>query len=182
VRGSNLYWESRRIVLRGASLQALAAEVIPEVRSAEASVIIPAPALEQLAISDRYGVAMVADLRRSPSLVDEITQLAGHPSAAIVLLSLEQIAAEDVPPLAAGVLLAAYVRAGDRAPAWANVVAFELWPGERPSQTLADSGKPIIVIRRGEVYADISAARAACDRLQAELAPEFDLAGYFVAP
>jgi hypothetical protein len=31
-------------------------------------------------------------------------------------------------------------------------------------------------------YADFDEARAACDRLQAELAPEFDLAGYFVAP
>jgi hypothetical protein len=38
----------------------------------------------------------------------------------------------------------------------------------------------VIAIREGGTYADLQTARLACDHLQAALAPEFDLAGYFV--
>jgi hypothetical protein len=61
----------------------------------------------------------------------------------------------------------------------ADVVAVELAAEERPPSWMASLGKPVIAIRRGGAYANLHEARAACDRLQAELAPEFDLAGYF---
>ena len=60
-------------------------------------------------------------------------------------------------------------------------MVLELQPGERPHAALAHCTLPVIAIRRGESYADFTTARAACDRLQAQLSPEFNLAGYFIA-
>ena len=82
-------------------------------------------------------------------------------------------------------LLAQQVKADDRiveadVAAAADVIAVELAEGDRPPAWIAKVSKPVIAIRRGRVYADFFEARAACDRLQAELAPDFNLAGYFV--
>jgi hypothetical protein len=60
-----------------------------------------------------------------------------------------------------------------------DAYAIELQSGERPPTWAATCDKPVIVIRN-DLEAEIRTARMSCDKLQAELAPEFDLAGYFV--
>ena len=94
--------------------------------------------------------------------------------------------AGELPGRAAGVLLAQqfdsldWGDANSLASGVAVIVAM-LADGERPPAWMAACGRPIVAIRRGAAYADFEKARADCDRLQAALAPEFDLAGYFVA-
>ena len=61
-----------------------------------------------------------------------------------------------------------------------GAIVAKLDDGERPPRWMATCGRPVVAIRRGAAYAGFEEARIACDRLQAELAPEFDLAGYFV--
>jgi hypothetical protein len=179
-RGPSLYWESRRMVLRGARLPALAADRVAAVRSAEAAVLLQRPSREQCAIGDRYGVALVADERSSPSANEVMERLAGSPSVALVLFRADQLPPDAEKGLGGGCLLTACLRGDEAPPAWADALAVEVGPAERPPAALADAGKPVIVIRRGAPYPDVQAARSACDRLQAELAPQFDLAGYFV--
>ena len=64
----------------------------------------------------------------------------------------------------------------------AGLLAVECPVGVRPRAWVQKTTRPVIAIRTGENYAEISLARAACDRLQAEFAPDLDLAGYLVAP
>ena len=66
--------------------------------------------------------------------------------------------------------------AAERAP----LLAIELGPAERPPVWLAHCGRPVLAIRRGADSAQAGDVRRRCDLLQAELAPEFDFAGYFV--
>ena len=63
-----------------------------------------------------------------------------------------------------------------------QAIIVELQSDQRPPTSLATLNKPMIAIRRGVAFNNLHEARAACDRLQAELAPEFDLAGYVVGP
>ena len=71
---------------------------------------------------------------------------------------------------------------GERGEAYEGRDAFavELQSGELPSAAFAACARPVLVVRRGADGADVAAARVAADALQAELAPGFDFAGYFV--
>jgi hypothetical protein len=60
-----------------------------------------------------------------------------------------------------------------------DAFAVELNPGDRPPAWLATCDKPVMAIRKN-IASEIPTGRTGCDRLQAELAPKFDLAGYFV--
>ena len=129
-------------------------------------------------------MALIADLRGiRQSLGVRLRQLAWHPSVLAVLADDAAELADAPPSLVLGCAVTATLpAAGDVIPKWAHVIAVELSAGERPPARLAHCGKPVIAVRRGASYADVHEARAACDRLQADLAPQFDLAGYFVAP
>ena len=45
---------------------------------------------------------------------------------------------------------------------------------------LAGCPRPVVVIRSHESFTSLAAARAACEQLQRDLAPELNLAGYIV--
>lgn len=134
----------------------------------------------------RIGGALVVDLRGQISnWTTALRRFAWFPAVMLVLVD------DDAPSPLDGVgssLVAANVIDAESGPdrlarqPWVSVLAVELEPDQRPPAWVAVCGKPVIAIRRGVSYADFHEARAACDRLQADLAPEFNLAGYFVAP
>jgi hypothetical protein len=185
-RKASLYWEGQRIVLRGARLKALKSEILPEARAAEVALIVPNPSDEHCNRADLHGIPLVADLRESDEEFENLLRLANHPSVALLLIDGGQIYPCDLPRLPPGTLLAAAIYPDDdpaftaqTPPDWCNVIGVELQPGTRPPSWIADCGKPAIAMAAAGTYADFHAARVACDHLQAALAPEFDLAGYF---
>lgn len=181
---ASLRLEGERVVFRGAAEVSFGADGLDEARAARTMLITGACDEELCAASDRAGVGLIGDLRNEASALDaKLRRLAWRPSVMAVILDAEATAAGRE----AGLLVANAVRAATEpiftdsqvAP---NLFVVELSPGERPRAWAGSSHRPVIAVRRGAAYADLHMARAACDQLQADLAPEFNLAGYFVSP
>ena len=184
-QGPALFLERRRTVMRGCRSRHPNAELLEEARSAEVALLVDTPSDDLCAAASRWGVSLWADLRsRTDSLDDVLSQLSCHPAVMMTLVTAEQLAllSESRRPL----LIAVAVEADATEPgprlAKSDLFAFELAPGAKPPAWLADSDQPSIAIRCEAKYADLQAGRSACDRLQASLAPDFNLAGYFVSP
>jgi len=185
VDNANWKLEGKRVVLRGAKPASDADNFLAFARKAEVSLLVSPPEELVLVSANRIGVPLVVDLRSdSPEWDNELDRLSWSPSVMAVLLSADQLGNAQPAPrgLPIGLVLDDRSHAADVTQVDCHFYAIELRPGERPPAWLASDDKPVIAIRREVEFADLAAAREACDRLQAELAPEFDLAGYFVAP
>ncbi len=187
VEGRNLRLERRRIVLRGAVAAPESEVDLSDAHDAEVALIVKEPSDSFLQQASECGVIVIADLRNvDTDLTPHLIRLAWQSSVALVLVSSTHNRYGFYVPHA--ITLGHTVHANAQfvptsiAHDWASVVLVEFNAGEQPPHWLANADKPVIAIRRGEDYADFTAARQACDRLQAELAPDFDLAGYFVSP
>jgi hypothetical protein len=185
--GRDLRLSGERIVLRGVSDNDFAAERLPQARSAETALIAPFCDAALFNSAAKTGVFTVAAIARNTGdLTNVLNDLSWRPAAALVLLDGVAVSADASQAARRMNLILAQRMQAAEAPgpndvqAAADLVAVELAAGERPPSWMASLGKPVIAIRPGGAYADLHGARAACDRLQAELAPEFDLAGYFV--
>ncbi len=180
--GANLRLERKRIVLRGAAVSATGETTLDEARLREAALVVRNPKENFCKEASRQGVALVADFRgRDRDVAATLRRCAWEPAVMLALVDDAAATFDAVPSQ----LLGRVVRAGEDAVSgdrpWASVLAVELDADERPLAWLAACGKPVIAIRRSAGPSQIGTARDACDRLQAELAPEFNLAGYFVA-
>ena len=184
--GANFRLNGRRTVLRGASVDTIAPEQLADVHLAEATLIVLNPNAALCAAASRLGVSLIADLRAVPhNLAQSLAQLSWSPAVLLVLLDACQLASPPLRNHAPSQLplaqcLTAMAANTDLAQRQPDVLAVELEANQRPPAWLSDSGKPIIVMRRGQTYTSFTDARRDCDRLQAELVPQFDLAGYFV--
>ena len=176
-RDTDLFRERRRVVLRGKCTDGLSSSVLQQSVEAELTLLVPPPTEEQIQAADELGVSLIVDLRKK--MVNSMPgRYSWHPSVAGLLLS-GNPGQQFITPN--GAMLCGYAAAGISEPPgeWAQVVVAELSKDEMPDG-LANLGKPVIAIRRADRELDFATARAACDQLQADLAPEFDLAGYFV--
>lgn len=183
--GANLRLERRRIVLRGAAADVDQLAPWEFARSCDVALLVKPPDDAVCEQASRLGVPLVVDLRGAgDQAASIIRRLAWHPS--VFLAMLDAAALRHPPEAGRALLVAATIGVNDEASVLAgnqaSAAAVEIGPEERPPAWLAWCDRPLIAIRRGVRYANFHEARAACDRLQAELAPEFDLAGYFVAP
>jgi hypothetical protein len=187
----SLLWNSRRVVLRGATADDLTRSTITQIRGAEVTVILSNPSREQCDVADREGIALIADLRQVDSELDasDLQRLSACAAVVAILVDGNQIMPCDLHRIAPQGLLAVAVYP-DYAqtftdlsvPEWCDVVFVELEDKPFPADGPLKWQRPIIAIRRGAAYSDFGEARLACDRLQADLAPQFNLAGYFVSP
>ncbi len=184
--GANLRREGQRVVLRAAAATGSHAE-LEAARDAEMALVVTAPSDEFCAEASELGVAIVADLRgRSfADYVQPLRAVAWRPAVVAVLA--DHRAPPRLPHALPPRVAARVLRTADWPfihlwSPWLNVIAVELDAGEPLTWNPFLKGRPVIAIRRGVSYADLHEARAACDQLQAGLAPEFNLAGYFVAP
>ena len=186
--GRNLRLSGERIVLRGAACQGLDADTASRGHDAECSVASSATDEFEFSAASRLGAFVLLDATRfDGDLATLLERISWQPGVAVVTLSRERLeSARELPVKAAGVLLAQqfdsldWGDANSLASGVAVVVAM-LNESERPPAWMATCGRPVVAVRRGAAYADFEEARAACNRLQAALAPEFDLAGYFVS-
>jgi len=185
VEGRNLRLERRRIVLRGAEVADESAVDLHAAHDAEVTLLVKEPSDSFLQQASEIGVMVIADLRRVETpLTPRLLSLAWQPSVAFVLVSPQKKFGFYEPPaitLGHTVDAKAPLEPESIAHEWASVLLVELNADERPPDWLANTEKPVMVIRRGEACSDFQQARSACDRLQADLAPQFDLAGYFVS-
>ncbi|HMO83962.1 MAG TPA: hypothetical protein PKC18_03480 [Lacipirellulaceae bacterium] len=180
-RGQSFYWDRKRVVLRGALLPNGALSALDEADRCGATLIVPNPSFEFCEHATRRGVSVIADLREAGrKLLHEMRQLAwqGAVLAAIVDANqLESAADIDGPMLIEWVHLdSGPVRMADdgRRP---MIVSLE--PGRTPPAELAVVHRPMIAVSHRARSRTVAEARDSCDNLQAELAPAFDLAGYF---
>jgi hypothetical protein len=177
--------ERKRVVLRGGLTTNADNGVLLSARAGEAALIVPDPSGTLCREASHHGVAIIADLRGLKTAAPARLQaLAWHPSVLLALIDdVDWSNADLLPIVPVGCVVD---RLSDAATwterSWVRVIGVELDGSHRPPIWLASCGRPVIAIRRGVTYADFHDARAACDRLQADLAPQFDLAGYFVAP
>lgn len=193
-RGQSFYTNGQRTVLRGAIAQALDIEMLEAGRAVDAALLVSPPDVEAWRFADEHGVPLVTDLRgESGGIRSVLAGLSWRPAAVLAIVDEHQLTPKSIQNLPTHLALTLGLEHGGHSypnvdlwrkkaalPDWASAVAVDLDSNERPAPWLAHCGKPVIAIRRGGAYADLHQARAACDRLQAELAPEFDLAGYFV--
>jgi len=184
--GQSFRLESRRKVLRGMRVKSMAPAELPAARAAETALVVDCPTQELCNEASRLGVILIADLRTTDkSLQEKIARLEWSPAVFLALVSQEQLKDPSLEVRKGHqsmltLCLSASDTEADRALLGAEAVAVELGPSEGPLSWLAEYQRPVIAIRHGESYSELNTTRAACDRLQAELAPEFDLAGYFV--
>ncbi len=184
VEGNHVSWERRRYVLRGVGADAPTADVIAAARVAELALLVAQPEAALCQEASRWGVPLVVDLR---GLTCSNSGGWGYDWAAAVLVVLAepaQVALWQRQPH--NFLLATCLTPQTPAAAVAGVDgdlwAVEIGPGETPPTWLASATKPVLVMRGQADRAPGEFSRRACDRLQQELAPAFDLAGYFVIP
>jgi len=184
VEGRSLRLERRRIVLRGVEAATEGAVDLRDAHDTEVALIVKEPSDSFLQQASECGVMVIADLCEvDAELTPRLLSLAWQPSVALVLLSPTMaFYAPDALTIGQRVHVKDQVAPENMAQEWASVLLVELNAGESLPHWLANTDQPVIVIRRGEACCDFQQARSACDRLQAELAPQFDLAGYFVSP
>lgn len=176
IDGRNLLQERKRIVLRGAVTTDFCAEDLPAAVEAEVSLVVCDPSETFLQRASELGVPLVVDLRGHESdLSSKLVSYAWQPAVALVLLD-----TDPDKPHAIKTACVTHAACGFAKASWADVIAIELNKTDQFPDWAATCEKPVIAIRRQEAYAELSQTRHGCDRLQAELAPQFDLAGYFV--
>ena len=185
--GQNLRLETRRVVLRGAGATSPNSETIRAAREAQTALLISEIDPTVCETADELGVALCLDLRgTSDADLSVLANIQGSPSLLLAIVSPQQVVEQKVlAQLPSHCLIAQHLSTSAPIEEFLDskpFLAFDLKPGERPSAWVPKATRPVIAIRRGEDYTDLAEARAACDRLQAELAPEFDFAGYFVTP
>ena len=164
----------------------LSATAVTRAREVEAALIVQDPDDEMLIATSRQGVPLLVDASDANKSVAQLCQrYSWCPAGVAVIARAAQLSTTEAPPPAGvpmGLAVDSHSDEVEEDDFPFSFYAVDLQPGERPPPWVITACKPAIAIRRGAEYADLATARAACDRLQAELAPEFSLAGYFVAP
>jgi hypothetical protein len=178
VQGTSLFLGARRFVLRGVRSDAPHLEDLPLAREAGSALFVADPSDQFLQEASEEGVWLAVELRSSQRSA-ELAHLGRWPGVAIVVLDGDVPAGKELRQGARNTLLAQRIAAGTsfaRA-SWAHLLWWQIDATTIPAAATAHN-LPIIAYRRTANNATINEARRACDRLQADLAPLGDFAGY----
>ncbi|NOY41914.1 MAG: hypothetical protein GXP26_08770 [Planctomycetes bacterium] len=183
----SFYLGFRRTVLRGYRCHDLCDETIQRAHQQESALLVDPAGQTAYEAADRLGVGLVVDLRKAgESLHDQIHGLNWHPSAMVAMVNAEQLSQIGSSAWPRQCLLAQCLTAESQhseiSEPQPEVLAIELNAGERPPAWLAGVEQPTIALRRNVSEDQLQEPRRCCEMLQAELAPDFSLAGYFVSP
>jgi hypothetical protein len=179
-RGRDLRWEGKRWVLRGICV---AEEAIGELdlwREHNAAPIVSRPSEQLLEEAGNAGVLVAVELGIDATDRD-VRRLASFPAVGIVLLPASCKDVASLKSVAPNLLFAQAVQ-NDMAAAEEGP-HFLLYDASRPDllpSQLAASPRPIVAVRRVAERGSFIDNRAACDRLQSDLATLGDFAGYVV--
>ncbi|WP_428304930.1 hypothetical protein [Lacipirellula sp.] len=179
--GVNLRLGGERVVLRGAVATSLNEAAAREAHETESAIIaVAAKEIPDLSAASRWGATVLVDASTFAGDVRQLRQRLSWEPAVAALLHLAGVhdrTNENV--FLTGVVLSSQQWHDAANSAGAQLIVADLAAGERPPASLVALGKPVLALRRSPEFASFAESRAACDRLQAELAPEFNLAGYF---
>ncbi|MDX1946552.1 MAG: hypothetical protein SFU86_14215 [Pirellulaceae bacterium] len=181
-RGRDLLYAGKRVVLRGVSTTSTSAKLPRDWHETSAVYVAGDPSDEALAEASQWGALAVVHLPASgDEAVARLRKLAEFPAAAIAIPLGDMPADFQKSAVCPNLLLGQFL-GPDQAfhvEPWADLLVIS---ADSPDhlQTAAALDKPVIVARYLEQPLDISAARAACDELQRDLAPISQFAGYIV--
>ncbi len=168
--GARLRLDGKNWVLRGVGIDEENVGELATWRESSTAIVVKRPSDLLCEAASRLGVLVVAELDE-PDLV-EIRRLGRWPAVGMVILP----AGCDFDTRAAAHNMLLVERLGGAQPSpWADALICELAAGH--AWSLPESSLPIIAERRQGATA-VREGRAACDRLQAELATVGLLAGY----
>jgi hypothetical protein len=192
IRDRKLYFEGKRFVLRGIGshfdLEALSDTEMAYLRQTWTATIVKWPSTALCKLASRYGMLIIADLRingnhASFSAVAQTARLVAQ-WPAVVMAIVDAGALPGLEPRGAirNLLIAQYISAADPLPLdlQAQIIFAEVGELGRFANRFENSNRPIIAVRPLPHTTKIESARAACDVLQADLAPYGDFAGYIV--
>lgn len=179
----------RRTVLRGMDVGStgLSQEQFMQAHKTQLTLIVHQPDEACCEATSRIGTGLIADLRgisEWPVMSSHLARIHRWPSILMAIVDTTQVATEN--QFATGVPILQPLNSTNREIAnWASGGLIELNesnPLPAPSLLAHDttSEKPILAIRHNRQTLELTTVRQACDRLQSDLAPQFDLAGYFV--
>ncbi|HUE69455.1 MAG TPA: hypothetical protein VMP01_01090 [Pirellulaceae bacterium] len=181
VAGRNLVHGGKTWVLRAIRSEAPAEAILEQCREHAAALLAPAESLDEklLTLSSQEGVLIIAEIA-SGSAAADLSRLNRYAAVAIGVLpsgngEIRTAASENI-------LLAHRLMQGqtELPPDDARLVLGEV----TDSATFADWAntltRPVIAFRPLPLPTDIAVARAECDRLQRDLAPYGQFAGYIV--
>lgn len=191
-RGRSLQFEGARFVLRGGWAQMGSGEWKvgndEETRFARESwtaTVIHRPSDEWCEMASSRGVLTIADFTgiAEPSALEaELHRVAKWPAVVIALLD------QDASPPAQSIGAVRNLTLAQYAPSntplaladWAKIAFVEVSDPPQFAEKIAHCEVPIVAVRQVKPYQTLTVARSACDRLQADLAPHGDFAGYIV--
>ncbi len=180
VLGSSFFQERRRVVLRGACIDQPTSEQLTSAAQAEIAIISHNLSDVMLASASEVGANLFIDLRQEDEQIDtELRRFSWYPAVAGVLLTPKSVGYTRLPN---GTKLGSVVGPNDVAEnhSSGDLMVVDLQHEETPPVWASQKTKPAIAIRKRQEQVEIAEVRAHCDQLQADLAPDFDLAGYFV--
>jgi hypothetical protein len=185
VRGTSIYLDARRCVVRGVRLEAAGIEDIKAAREAASALYVDEPGEAVLEEASREGVLLVVrlhELLADERLVTEVARIGRWPAVVAVVLDESVLAGEELRRAAPNALFAQRFVPGTRSVVerrpWADLLWWEIGHGEL-FQMPAVEDEPTIVFRAMSEAEPIPIRRKNCDRLQADLAGIGDFAGYF---
>jgi hypothetical protein len=183
VRGRSFYLEGKRWVLRAVDRRCdpdATPSRLDIWHKAWASMLTVSPTNELCREASRQGVlicAWVEGTRRD--VENELRRLSRWAAVSMAVIDCCEPLNETISTVAPNLFLGHYVQAEHPlALPWAKFVAAEVDDPKQFAQRFAAAAHPVVALHRPEGVAGLKTARAACDRLQANLAPFGDYAGY----
>ena len=124
---------------------------------------------------------LLADLRQVPDeqLAEQLRRLSAYSGVAMSVLGETNLTQQDLKQAAANMLLSQW-QESDTSPtaAWADAIVADASAPADFVATYSGSGRPVFAFRQQR--GSVAERRAGCDRLQADLAPPGNFAGYIV--
>jgi hypothetical protein len=185
VRGTSIFLDAKRCVVRGVRLEAAGIEDIKAAREVASALYVDEPGEAVLEEASREGVLLVVRLHKlvaDDRLVTEVARIGRWPAVVAVVLDESVLAGEALRRAAPNTLFAQRFVPGTRSVVerrpWAELLWWELELGAA-APTQVPTNVPLIVFRSSAAGLPIEVGRKNCDRLQADLAEVGDFAGYF---
>jgi hypothetical protein len=189
VREGALSFDGKRFVLRGVHPQFQISDFKSQIRDNAAfcretwtAVVVSNPDDELCELAGRNGVLLLADLSETSSIAEEICRLSKWPAVAVAIVDGKASLSTEARNAARNLVLAQAVSASEpiRLAEWAQVVVVEVAEPPVLAKKIAGCSLPIVAYRPELRPMETASARAACDRLQRDLARFGDFAGYVV--
>jgi hypothetical protein len=172
-------------VLRGVHREGVARQELQQLHDTSATLVTSCLDEATCILASTMGVLIVARLGGDAAdIATRLRGLANYPAVGLAIIESKTVIQADLRREAPNIVLLARADADHlmSPPAWVGAFVSDCGTLERRPSWLGTLPNPVLAERLlAPTYRlSIPAARAACDRLQRDLAPEFDLAGYIV--